>query len=78
MMEAIDRWWEEKDLGEEEEGSESTWSLLAQAEMGKLRQHSRRNWRSGRSGFQSKLTIHRLCDPQARYLTSLSLTLPSC
>jgi hypothetical protein len=31
MIEAIDRWWEEKDLGREERGSELTWSLLGQA-----------------------------------------------
>lgn len=84
MMEAIDRWWEEKDLGREEQGSELTQSLLGQAspvaEMEKLRQQSRGIWRYG---FISKLTIYRLCDPltptpQGSYLTSLNMTVPSC
>lgn len=57
-MEAIDRWWEEKDLGREESGSELSWSLLGQAspiaEMEKPRQHSKG---IQRSGFKSKLTV---------------------
>lgn len=76
MMEAIDRWWEEKDLGREK----ICWFDPPLAEMEKLRQRSRWIWRFGRSGSKPKLIMYRLCDsrPQAIYLTSLSMTFPRC
>lgn len=73
MMEAMERWQEEKDLGREGRGPEATWNLPALlvqvsptppiTNVEKLRQHAGWIWGSSRSSAKTRLnTDSRVCD----------------
>ena len=66
MMEAMERWWEEKDLGGKERGPERTWTLRTPLVQASCTPASQR-WRNrssmlGGSADPADLTTCRLCD----------------